>query len=374
MKIQKIEIFKGTVFYKSPFRISLGSSEQSDEVAIKMYGDNGIIGLGEASPASHIIGETQETAIAASRVIASSLIGLDTDDLSSLFDKIDHSILRNTSAKAAFDMALYDLVSKERNIPLTNLLGKYHQKIETDVTIGIMDINSAVKKGEQLKNNGIRRIKMKVGNDINEDLARVEAVKNAVGNNIEIFIDANQAWKPKEAIVNIKKFENIGISLVEQPVIAYDIDGLAFVRKNTSSLIMADEAVHSPEDAIKVVKKEAADMINIKLMKSGGIHNAIKIANISEAAGIPNMVGCMMEGSIAIAAGIHFSLSTKNVAFVDLDSDIDMKNTLTGGAMLPLKNGYRMHDSSPGLGKLSFSNEEISLVDTIVESKDQKAF
>ncbi len=374
MKIEKVEIFKGTVYYKAPFKISLGSSEQSDEVLIKIYGENGQVGVGEASPASHIIGETQETAIAASRVIASSIVGQDTDDMSLLFDLIDHSLLRNTAAKAAFDIALYDLASKATNISLSRFLGKYREKIETDVTIGIMDDNSAVKKAEYLKKIGVRRIKMKVGEEINSDLQRVEKVINAVGNGTKIFIDANQAWKPKEAVSNIKKFESLGIDLVEQPVIAYDIDGLAFVRNNTSSKIMADESVHSPEDAIKIVKKEAADMINIKLMKSGGIHNAIKISNISEAAGLPNMVGCMMEGSIAIAAGIHFSLSTKNVIFVDLDSDIDMKNTLTSGKILPLENGFRMDDNYPGLGNLQVNSEEVSLVDTIKEGSRQKAF
>ncbi|MGC8546317.1 MAG: dipeptide epimerase [Thermoplasmata archaeon] len=374
MKIEKIEIFKGTVYYKAPFKISLGSSEQSDEVVIKIHGENGLYGIGEASPASHIIGETQETAIAASKVIASSLIGEDTDDLGLLFDKIDHSLLRNTSAKAAFDIALYDLISREHNVPLSKFLGKYRKKIETDVTIGIMDNASAVKKAEYLKKIGIKRIKMKVGEEINSDLKRVEEVINTVGNGINIFIDANQAWKPKEAISNIRRFESLGIDLVEQPVIAYDVDGLAFVRKNTSSRIMADESVHSPEDAIRVVKKEAADMINIKLMKSGGIHNAVKIANISEAAGLPNMVGCMMEGSIAIAAGIHFSLSTKNVIFADLDSDIDMKNTLTSGMMLPMENGFRMDDNFSGLGNLALNGEEVSLVETIKEGSRQKAF
>jgi len=374
MKIERIEIFKGTVYYKAPFKISLGSSEQSDEVVVKIYGENGSYGIGEGSPASHIIGETQETAIAASKVIASSLIGEDTDNMGLLFDKIDHSLLRNTSAKAAFDIAIYDLISKEHNIPLSKFLGKYREKIETDVTIGIMDNASAVKKAEFLKKIGVKRIKMKVGEEIGRDLRRVEEVINTVGNGIKIFIDANQAWKPKEAVSNIRRFEALGIDLVEQPVIAYDIDGLAFVRKNTSSKIMADESVHSPEDAIKIVKSEAADMINIKLMKSGGIHNAIKIASISEAAGLPNMVGCMMEGSIAIAAGIHFSLSTKNVIFVDLDSDIDMKNTLTSGMILPIENGFRMDDNSPGLGNLTLNSEEISLVDTIKEGGRQKAF
>lgn len=374
MRIQKIEIFKGTIYYKAPFKISLGSSEQSDEVVIKIYGNEGLVGVGEASPASHIIGETQETAIAASRVIGSTLIGQDTDNLGLLFDKIDNSLLRNTAAKAAFDMALYDLVAKEHGTSVTNFIGNYRDRIETDVTIGIMDTPSAIKKAEYLKKIGVRKIKMKVGEKISNDLERVESVMNAIGSGIEIFIDANQAWKAKEAVINLKKFEKLGIDLAEQPVKAWDVEGLSFVRKNTAIRIMADESVHSPEDAIRVIEAGGADLINIKLMKSGGIHNALKIASISEAAGIPNMVGCMMEGSIAIAAGINFALSAKNVLFVDLDSDIDMKNTLTSGVKLPFENGFRRGDGSMGLGNLSVNDAEVSLVETITEEKKQRAF
>ena len=374
MKIEKIEIFKGTVYYKAPFKISLGTSEQSDEVLIKITDTEGNWGLGEAGPASRITGETQGTVIEASKLIASFLIGQETEDIPILNEKIESSILRNSSAKAAFDIALYDLLSRKYKIPLYKFLGAYRESIITDVTIGIMDIESAVKKATYLKNIGIKRIKMKVGENIVEDYKRVEAVRNAVGDNIEIFIDANQGWSPGEAVRNLELFDNLNIEFVEQPVKAWDIDGLAYVRNKGPLPVMADESVHSPEDAIKIVKAEAADFINIKLMKSGGIHNAKKIADISEAAGIPNMVGCMMEGAIGIAAGIHFSLHHRNVKFVDLDSDLDMKNTLTGGKILPLKGSYRTSDGYPGLGDLNLNPEEVQLVSTISKSGDFKSF
>lgn len=174
MRIQKIEILKGTVYYKEPFKISLGSSEQSDEVVIRIYGDSGISGIGEGSPASRITGDTQDSVIAAARTIAPSLIGHDTDNLALLFDIIDNSVLRNTTAKAAFDMALYDLVAREHNTSVTKLIGNFREKVETDVTIGIMDTTSAVKKAEYLKKKGVRIIKMKVGDNIESDLGRVE--------------------------------------------------------------------------------------------------------------------------------------------------------------------------------------------------------
>jgi len=230
MKIEKIEIFKGTVYYKAPFKISLGTSEQSDEVLIKITDTEGNWGLGEAGPASRITGETQGTVIEASKLIASFLIGQETEDIPILNEKIESSILRNSSAKAAFDIALYDLLSRKYKIPLYKFLGAYRESIITDVTIGIMDIESAVKKATYLKNIGIKRIKMKVGENIVEDYRRVEAVRNAVGDNIEIFIDANQGWSPGEAVRNLELFDNLNIEFVEQPVKAWDIDGLAYVR------------------------------------------------------------------------------------------------------------------------------------------------
>lgn len=237
-----------------------------------------------------------------------------------------------------------------------------------------MDVESALKKASYLKGIGIKRIKMKVGENIAEDYKRVEAVRNLVGDNVDIFIDANQGWSPAEAVSNLELFDNLGIELVEQPVKFWDIDGLAYVRNKGPVPVMADESVHTPEDAMAVIKAEAADFINIKLMKSGGIYNAKRIADISEAAGIPNMVGCMMEGAIGIAAGVHFALHHRNVKFVDLDSDLDMKNTLTDGKILPLKDSHRLSDGKPGLGDLNINQKEVSLVKEITEKTDFKSF
>lgn len=372
--IKKIEIFKGTVYYKAPFKISLGSSEQSDEVVIRITDDEGNYGIGEAGPASRITGETQGTVIEASKVIAGNIIGAKIENIPKLNEIVDSSIIRNSSAKAAFDIAIYDLLSRKYGLPLYKFLGAYRDSIITDVTIGIMDVESALKKASYLKGIGIKRIKMKVGENIDEDYKRVEAVRNLVGDNIEIFIDANQGWLPYEAVKYLELFDNLGIEFVEQPVKSWDIDGMAYVRNKGPVPVMADESVHTPEDAIKIIKAEAADFINIKLMKSGGIHNAKKIADISEAGGIPNMVGCMMEGAIGIAAGIHFSLHHRNVKFADLDSDLDMKNTLTDGRILPLKDSYRVPDGNPGLGDLKLNPKEVSLVAEFTEKSELKSF
>ncbi len=374
MEISKIEIFTGTVHFLAPFKISLGTSEFSEDVIVKIYADDGIFGLGEAAPAARITGESQETILGASVSIAQNLIGNDTDSMNALLDTIQSTILRNSAAKAAFDTALYDLVSKMAGKPLYRYLGGYRERVQSDVTIGIMPSAEAVTKAQRLLNMGVGIVKMKVGDKIDDDLERVKKVRETVGQKTKIFIDANQAWEPKNAVSAIRKFEKYDIDLVEQPVKASDVDGLSFVRKNVDVPVMADEAVHTPEDAIRIVKSDAADMINIKLMKAGGIYNATKIAAISEAAGLKNMVGCMMEGAVGIAAGIHFALSSKNVTFVDLDSDIDMKNTLTGMRMLPFVEGFREPLDGAGIGIDDVDSNEVKLFRTIKRRSSSRSF
>ncbi len=365
MKITKIELFKAPIYLNKPLKISFGSFERSDEVIVKIFDDEGNFGIGEASPTLDITGESQGTVLEISRIIGSGLIDSDLSYPSSIFDQIDGSVLENSSAKTAFDTAIYDLLGRERKMPVSSMLGKYRKMIETDVTIGIMSTDEAIEKAEEIVASGIERIKLKVGGNLDSDVERVSAVRKIVGSDTKLIIDANQGWSPKKAISAIRRFQKFDIECVEQPTPAKDMEGLAFVRRNSEIPIMADESVHSPQDAMRAIRLEAVDMVNIKLMKCGGIHNAIKIAEICETAGIPNMVGCMLEGAFGIAAGVHFSLATKNVVFADLDSDRDVKNTLTGGEILPHEGPYRMDDDYPGLGNLKLNDKEVELVSSI---------
>ncbi|MBO3801287.1 MAG: dipeptide epimerase [Thermoproteota archaeon] len=375
MAIVRAEVFKGTTYYKSPFTISLGTSYKSEEVVIKIVDDSGLEGFGEASPSRMILGETQDTVISALDIILPSLIGLEPEMLEYVSYVIENSIYRNSSAKASVDIALHDLISKKYKMPLFKYLGGYSNKVLTDITIGIKSIEETVKEAKELLEQKVRIIKVKVGSEsLDEDISRLKAIREVVGNNVKLFIDANQAWSVKRAIYAINKMQRYEIELVEQPVKAHDVDGLSFVKRNSSVPIMADESVHSPEDAVEIVKKGAADFINIKLMKSGGIRNARKIAAISESAGIKNIVGCMMEGTISIAAATHFACSTKNVIFVDLDSDLGLKNTLTKKSVVEYRDSYRVLSEDYGLGNIELAYDELKLVKVYEEKKSNSVF
>ncbi|MGY0287436.1 MAG: mandelate racemase/muconate lactonizing enzyme family protein [Candidatus Methanodesulfokora washburnensis] len=372
--IERVEIYEAKLLYRQPFTISLGTSTYSVDVIAKVYDDEGNVGLGETSPSRKILGESEHTIEAAMRDIAPILIGEDPERLELIEERMDKAILGNTAAKLALEMAVIDLIGKRRKIPLWRMLGGYREKIETDFTIGIKNPEEMAKDAVELVSRGFRILKLKVGTSPEEDLARVKAVRDAVGNSIRIRIDANQGWSVKTAVKVLNEMQRYDVELAEQPVKWNDIEGMAEVRMMSPIPIMADESVHTPEDALKVAMMEAADYINIKLTKAGGILKARRIAEISEAAGIPNMIGCMMEGGISITAAVHFACGMRNVVTSDLDSDISLKQDVVEDGSAKLENGYRIPPDEPGLGNLRLRDDMLKYIATYKERSEGEEF
>jgi L-alanine-DL-glutamate epimerase-like enolase superfamily enzyme len=197
---------------------------------------------------------------------------------------------------------------------------------------------------------GFKALKVKVGTNPKKDVERIKFIREAVGDKIAVRIDANQGWTVTQALDVLKKLEKVSIQFVEQPIEARNIPGLAKIKKTSPIPVMVDESVHSPSDAMRLIKANAVDLINIKFMTSGGIHNAAKIASIAEAANVPCMIGCMSESAIGITAAVHFAAATKNVQHADLDCDILLADRLVieGGA--GLKNSERIPNNEAGFG------------------------
>nr|WP_255437515.1 dipeptide epimerase [Thalassobacillus sp. CUG 92003] len=198
---------------------------------------------------------------------------------------------------------------------------------------------------------GYSTLKLKVGNDEKLDLKRIEQVREAVGSNVLLRLDANQGWTRKQAVkmINLLEKESLGIELVEQPVPARDIEGLKFVTDHVATPIMADESVFSPRDAFQLLETRAADLLNIKLMKTGGLHGARQIADMSEAAGIKCMIGSMMESRISVTAAAHLAFAHSNITLYDLDAPLWMiDEELKGGMRFDGKNVLLAE--GPGLG------------------------
>lgn len=332
---------------RNVFRIATSASDVEDNIIVRVdSGDD--FGMGNASPSdvTHETRETVERFIAAS---AKRFPGVAEDDLPSLHDVLDSIASGNTAAKAAIDMAVHDLLAKRDGVELYRSLGGDGDgRMLTDMTVGIEDIDETVRRAVSSCKDGFKALKLKVGLDLEQDIVRVAAVRAAVGPGVEIRVDANQGYDVDQAIRFCEEMQTLGVVLVEQPVDADDHVGLKAVRKRSPVPIMADECLRTIADAERVAAEGSADIINIKLMKSGGIHPATIIDEIARDAGMTTMVGCMGEIQLSIAAGLHFALSSKNVRYVDLDSHFSMIDDPSSG--LTFEDGRIGVSGMPGLG------------------------
>lgn len=350
MGIQQIEVYSVTLSYREPFRIAPGTSTESHNIIVKIITDYDVVGWGESSPSQRVTDETSDTVLRTLEKIAPKIIGNCPLRIEYDVEVMDSIVKHNSAAKAAIDIALHDILGKTCRKPLFMLMGGYRTQVLTDITLSIKSPKEMAKDAAEAVKNGFKALKIKVGVNPAEDVERIMQIREAVGNDIELRIDANQGWSVQQAIEVLNKIAKFNIQFVEQPVPAEDIKGLANVRKNSSIPIMADESIHSPEDAIRLIQAEAVDLINIKLMKAGGILKARKIANVAEAAGIRCMIGCMGESEIGIAAGAHFAAATRNIKYADLDSDILLKDKLAKKDGVGIKNSMRIFSEHHGLG------------------------
>ncbi|UCE43479.1 MAG: dipeptide epimerase [Candidatus Bathyarchaeota archaeon] len=350
MSIQQVRLHSVRLRYHEPFRIATSTSLESHNIIVRITTDSGIVGIGEASPSKRVTHETPKTVTEVLDKITPKLIGMSPLRIEQIIEMMDKRVLENPSAKAAIDIALHDILGKTANTPLFKLIGGFRKTVMTDLTLGIKKPEEMAEDALRAVRRGFKALKVKVGVDPEEDFERILRIRRAVGSNTIIRIDANQGWTVDQAIKTLERLGRFNIELAEQPVAADDIEGLAEVRKNSTIPVMADESVHSPEDALALIRQDAVDLINIKLMKSGGIHKAKKIAAIAEAAGVPCMIGCMGESTVGISAGVQLAAAIKNVKYADLDSDILIsdKLVLEGGA--ELEASQRIPPEKPGLG------------------------
>ena len=351
MKIQSIEIKHISIPLKKIFKTALRQLETAENTVILVHTDEGLTGYGEAPPTAVITGDTNESVIAAVKLMEKKLIGLDIDHYEKILDVVGTSCINNNSAKAAVDMAIYDLVSKSCGKPLYQFLGGYRDFVETDLTISMNEPDEMCRDALQAREKGFRVLKLKVGNDWEQDILRVLEVRKIVGDQLKLRLDANQGWTPKEAIRVIGTLEDkdAEIEFVEQPVKAMDYEGLKYVTDRVSTRIMADESLFSPGDALRLLRLRAVDLLNIKLMKCGGIHNALKINAIAETFGVECMLGSMIESKISLTAAAHLAAAKKNITMVDLDAAVLLAaDPVVGGFRKELPFFYP--GSAPGLG------------------------
>ena len=365
MIITQIRLGRISVPLRTPFKTALRTVSSVEDVIVEIHTDCGAVGYGEAPPTGVITGDTTGAIIGAIRDhIAGHLIGRNVDEFETLLQTVQNSIVHNSSAKAAVDMALWDLYGQLYSIPVYKLMGGARKQITTDITISVNDPEMMVQDALRAVARGYDCLKMKVGVNPELDVARLRDVRAAVGKDITIRIDANQAWTPKQAIriLNNMQEQGLEIELVEQPVKACDLEGLKYVTDHSYVPVLADESVFSPADAMTILKMGAADLINIKLMKCGGLYNALKIASAAEIYGVSCMIGCMLEAKISVNAAVHLACAKNIITKVDLDGPVlCSEDPILGGAIFDEKQ-ITVSDA-PGLGIAGIEPGHITYLD-----------
>lgn len=357
MKITSIRVGLISVPLKTPFKTALRTVNSVEDIIIEIGTDTGNVGYGEAAPTGVITGDTRGSIIGAVEDhIKKSIIGMDIENFEDIMVKLDKSIVKNTSAKAAVDIALYDLYGQLYNAPVYKLLGGHRAEITTDITISVNDPEEMAKDSIDAIKRGFKTLKIKVGKDSAKDLERMKAIRKAIGYDVQLRIDANQGWKPKEAVKILRKMEDEGLDIefVEQPVEAHDVDGLKYVTDNVAIPVLADESVFSPMDALTILQRRAADFVNIKLMKTGGIHNALKICTLAELYGVECMIGCMLEAKVSVNAAVHLAAAKGIITKIDLDGPaLCSEDPIDGGSVFAEHKITLNNDPGFGIKKIN---------------------
>lgn len=349
MKITHTEVYRFSIRIE-PFTIATGTMYNSQNVLIKIHTDEGLYGIGECSAFPVIVGETQDTCLVVARDFAALIKGKDALNTDELLASINSSIAGNTTVKSAFDMALYDLAAKASGLPLYKYLGGTRKEVETDITIGIGPVEDMVSRAISYQNSGARTLKIKLGKNVKEDITRVAKIREAVGGEMNLRIDANQGWSFEDAIFALNNMSAYNLEFCEQPMRTWYDDYLPKLRKVSNVKIMADESCYNHHDARKLIEAGACDYINIKLVKSGGIAEALKIHNLAQSNNVPCMLGCMLESRLALSANLHLALAAPNIIFYDLDTCLigQLDDPVQGGVKY---NGYKIEvPELPGLG------------------------
>lgn len=322
LRITEIVVYRARIPLVAPFRIALGVISEAESLFVRVDTDAGVSGW-----------ETQATSVAAAAELARLLLGKDPLDIEGRVAEMGRLMAFNSGVRSAFDMALYDVAGQVAGLPLYAMLGGGKRPLETDQTIGLDEPQAMAEKAARLERMGVPAIKVKLGTSAEEDLQRIARIREAVGGELPLRIDANQGWDFPTAVGVLSRLQAAGIEYCEQPLARWDLDNFRRLRERVSIPIMADESVFDHHDAFRLAACGCCDYFNIKLAKAGGIHTALKIGAVAEASGSKCMLGCMMESRLGLTAAAHLASARPNIRYLDLDSHFQLKqDPIVGGA------------------------------------------
>jgi L-Ala-D/L-Glu epimerase len=349
MNITRVTLYHYNILLKAPITISLGTIEAARNLLVKIETDEGLTGWGEGSPFWMIVGETQASGWAVAQDLAKLLLGKNALHIEGHTRAMLRYVTGHSTTRSMFDMALYDLAAQRAGMPLYQFLGGANRPLVTDETIYLNDPDRMADDARRMAANGAEAIKIKLGTSAQADLDRLAAIRQVIPYELPIRLDANQGWDVPTARTVLTAVADWNVQYCEQPLRRPDVAGLRHLRSRVNIPIMADESVFDAMDALRLVREEAVDYLNIKLSKSGGIREALHINAIAEAAGMACMIGCMSESRLGLTAKAHVAAARQNIRFCDLDACFEhAEDPVLGGITY---DGYRITlPNVPGLG------------------------
>ncbi len=351
MKIKSIKTWQADLVNTKPYTIAFKTIDEVINAFVEITLEDGTTGLGAGSPSEYVTKESLESTIEnLTENNLKYLVGRDISEINQLIYETNTKFPKNPAVVAAVDIALHDAFTKFLKVPLVKYLGQKIKSMSTSNTIGIKNVEETLKEAQEYKERGFTILKVKLGIDLAEDIERIEQLRKKFGKFFTIRIDANQGYDIDKTIEFVNKTKHLDVELIEQPLPAEDVAGLRKLPESIRKTIAADESLLSPASAIDLIKPpSAAGIFNIKLMKCGGISNALKIASIAQLEGIDLFWGCNDESIVSITAALHVAFACENTKYIDLDGSLDLgKDVVKGGFIL--KDGVMSCSDKPGLG------------------------
>ncbi len=352
MKIVSIEYFRLDMPLAMPYTIAYETIEKTSNIILKINTDTGLSGWGCAAPDKQVTGESAEEVIYNITTHLESVLVGECPFQIARYNMILKTLLPGASSTLAMvDIALYDLLARKAKLPLYKLLGGFRNSIHTSITIGILPLKETLDQTKYFLSKGFSILKLKGGINLEEDIEKIRKMREKYGHEFMLRFDANQGYTSKQAIEFIQKAGSNNIEILEQPTSLLNEEKLGLVKEGVDVPVMADESIKTLKDAYRLASNDVIDMVNIKLMKVGGILESQHINSVSKAAGIEVMVGCIDECALGISAGLHFALSRPNIEYADLDGHLDLLEDPFSD-LFRLSNGELFPSDSPGLGKM----------------------
>jgi L-alanine-DL-glutamate epimerase-like enolase superfamily enzyme len=351
MKIKSITSWTADLGNTKPYTIAFKTVDEVNNAFVEITLENGITGIGAGNPSEYVTGESfAQCSDALQEKNISFLAGRDIREIHQLTFEVWQKFPKNPAARAALDIALYDAFTKFLNVPLVKYLGQKIHSLPTSNTIGIKNVEETLKEAQEYGERGFKILKVKLGKDLQEDIERMVKLREKFGKKFVIRIDANQGYTPEKTIEFFNKTKHLDIELIEQPLPAKEIDATKKLPQEIRKVIAADEALLTPKSALELVKPPVATGIfNIKLMKCGGVSQALKIADIAAQENIELFWGCNDESIVSITAALHAAFSCANTKYIDLDGSLDLARDVVKGGFI-LKEGVMYCSDKPGLG------------------------